>query len=664
MITGKPRSLRRTPGAARTQALLERKERALRTDALPSDSAPVRVDRGPVVGPTISAGEAREASLERELFRAADAVWAELLRHEPTLATTEGHDRVHSDAQLESLAPHAWRRHFSRIERAQRAYRGAVEPLLAQLASEHKALPVELQILDDVLKAAFSHRATMKTHAPHEWELISSWDLHNTLTDNFSVYQTMNAPASSERLAQADRLIRRLGKVERLLEERCAALDRARARGLVAAPPAIASIVRQLDALLARPLAESPFLATIRDWENRERGGMASPSKDVRRRIDAAESVVDARVMPALAAYRDYLRDVLLPASTALRGERVGVGHLPGGDAYYRAELARWAETRDPTAALYEKGLAAVAELEGEIWEKARAILGGPTPPELAAALAKIDALPENQLVEGPARLAEAERLIARAREVFSAVTGVEPGPLVVEFTSSDAMAQYVHAPSDGSVPARMLVAERGGDWGTFVATIAHEYWHHLQFSAMAARTSSGTHPLTRGYRRGSTIEGGALYAERLAGAAGMYEFAGDPRRTALAQLGALRSQQLRAVRVVVDTGIHDPSLPHPAGGPWTLERMIAYGIEKTGLTQGEIELEMLRYVSHPAQATSYFLPMLEILAAKREAKARLGDASEGFSFRRIEDERAFNDLLASTSGAALATVLQAIGRL
>jgi uncharacterized protein (DUF885 family) len=107
-------------------------------------------------------------------------------------------------------------------------------------------------------------------------------------------------------------------------------------------------------------------------------------------------------------------------------------------------------------------------------------------------------------------------------------------------------------------------------------------------------------------------VEGWALYAERLAAEIGMYK--GDP----WGDLGRLRDEMLRAVRLVADSGLH-------AKG-WTREQAIAYEVGQTGMPESEVVTEVERYMALPGQACAYKVGQLKILELRDKAKAALGD--------------------------------------
>ena len=106
-------------------------------------------------------------------------------------------------------------------------------------------------------------------------------------------------------------------------------------------------------------------------------------------------------------------------------------------------------------------------------------------------------------------------------------------------------------------------------------------------------------------------VEGWALYAERLAAEIGLFK--DDP----FGDLGRLQAEIFRAVRLVVDTGLH-------AKG-WTREQAIAYMVNNTGMGESEVTTEIERYMALPGQACAYKVGQLKILALRDKAKAALG---------------------------------------
>lgn len=175
--------------------------------------------------------------------------------------------------------------------------------------------------------------------------------------------------------------------------------------------------------------------------------------------------------------------------------------------------------------------------------------------------------------------------------------------------------AQYQMAAMDGSRPGVFVVNERDLNetptWG--MKTLAYHEGipgHHFQISI--AQQLKGLPYLRQLPLYTAYAEGWALYAERFAAEIGMYK--DDP----LGDLGRLQSEIFRAVRLVVDTGIH-------AKG-WSCEQPIEYMTENTGMSATEVTTEIERYMALPGQASAYKVGELKILELRDRAQAAFGD--------------------------------------
>ena len=210
------------------------------------------------------------------------------------------------------------------------------------------------------------------------------------------------------------------------------------------------------------------------------------------------------------------------------------------------------------------------------------------------------------------------DEVMAKAGDYF--VT-LPPQPLeilrVPEYSQDSAPGGYYsQAAIDGSRPGRFYINLKNTmdnpRW-TLPTLLYHEAapGHHFQISVSQNMKNV---PLLRTLSPFSAYtEGWALYAERLA-AQDMGMYADDP----LGDLGRLQAEMFRAVRLVVDTGMHAKK--------WSREEAIAYMVEKTGMTEDEVTREIERYVVWPGQATAYKTGQLAILDIRAKAEAELGD--------------------------------------
>ncbi len=230
----------------------------------------------------------------------------------------------------------------------------------------------------------------------------------------------------------------------------------------------------------------------------------------------------------------------------------------------------------------------------------------------------------------------------ARMPEYFSTIP---PGKLEVERVPESAEkgasgAYYQQAALDGSRPGTFFANLRDvhemPTWG--MKTLAYHEGipgHHFQIAT--AQGLEGLPMIRQQPIYTAYVEGWALYAERLMAEIGMYE--GDP----WGDLGRLQAEMYRAVRLVVDTGLH-------AKG-WTREAAIDYMVGATGMAESEVVSEIERYMALPGQACAYKVGQLKILELREKTRARLGPKFDLKAFHTVVLE----------NGAVPLTVLERI---
>ena len=219
------------------------------------------------------------------------------------------------------------------------------------------------------------------------------------------------------------------------------------------------------------------------------------------------------------------------------------------------------------------------------------------------------------------------EKVMARVAEFFITIP---PQPLEivrvpVHAQDSSAGGYYSSPALDGSRPGRFYINQKSTAdnprW-TLPTLMIHEGspGHHFQLSASQLIEDV---PLLRKLSPFNAFtEGWALYSERIAKTdMGLYD--DDP----LGDLGRLQAEMFRAVRLVVDTGIHAKR--------WSREEAIEYMLAKTGMTEDEVTREIERYSVWPGQATSYKTGQLAILELRETAEEALG---ESFDIRQFHE--------------------------
>ncbi|MFI8304067.1 DUF885 domain-containing protein [Streptomyces sp. NPDC085927] len=375
---------------------------------------------------------------------------------------------------------------------------------------------------------------------------------------------------------------------------------------------------------------------------------LADPAGDPLRAVPLAkrhhaerDRLIDERVRPAFAAYREVLDTGLAPRGRSQ--ERPGLCHLPDGEEHY-ATLARIHTTTDRSPGeLHDAGAGLLAGIEEEYARVgAQAFGGSPTAAEVRERLRSDARLRWNGADE---MLSAARTAVARAELAAPRRFGRLPAAACVldgREVPGAPQAWYMPAAADGSRPGTYHAnTERATERSRVLAeaTAFHEAvpGHHVQLSL--AQELTGLPRLRRIAWINAYIEGWGLYAERLADEMGLYS---GP----LARLGMLAMDSLRAARLVVDTGLHHFG--------WSRERAVGFLREHTVLADVEIHNETDRYIEWPGQALSYMTGRLEIQRLRSRAARELGP---GF------DVRAFHDLVLGNGSLPLDVLDRVVAR-
>jgi uncharacterized protein (DUF885 family) len=337
-----------------------------------------------------------------------------------------------------------------------------------------------------------------------------------------------------------------------------------------------------------------------RDWDR------ATAWEDERR------AAVANVVQPALARWADTVRD-LLPR--ARPGSQAGLCWLPDGEADYARAIQVYTTLPLPARDLHQTGLDHVAALEARAVELGRKLGLSGLDEVLAAIRDSAGKIAPQEAVSRA--LAAVRRAEAQAPGFFPAPLpapcAVTPMPEVVALAG--AAPHYTPPRLDGGRPGTFwfntLAPTAGTGWDIDVVAF-HEAvpGHHLQLSRLQLLT--GLPALQRQRSLPVFSEGWGLYAEQLAEETGLYT---DERGL----LGAVSTALMRAVRLVVDTGLH-------AFG-WSRERAAAYAVDHVPLPPQFMAAEIDRYIVMPGQALCYLTGKLEIERLRDTARRRLGPA-------------------------------------
>lgn len=377
------------------------------------------------------------------------------------------------------------------------------------------------------------------------------------------------------------------------------------------------NMIGQLDGLLAQGLEQSPFYAPI--------GKMpATFSTSDKARLTAAyQAAILNDIIPALTRLRTYLANDYLPQAR----DSVGLSSLKGGRAYYDWLVERQTTTQMTADTIHALGISEVSRIR-KAMDQIRSSLGFKgtltaffnhlrSDPQFK--LANVEALHDGYQAIG----AKLEKSIPTLFSHYpKAPLKISPVPAYIE--KNAAGAYYMPGTPDGSRPGIFYFNSYDLPSRTtpgMETLYLHEAipGHHFQIS-LAQENDTLPNFLRFG---GNTayVEGWALYAESLGPELGLFT---DPYQ----RFGSYDDEMLRAMRLVVDTGLHTKG--------WTRDQAIAYMLANSGMSKTDAIAEVERYIAYPAQALSYKIGQLSIRQLRHDAEQKLGDK---FDIRAFHDQ-------------------------
>lgn len=548
--------------------------------------------------PPASAPPAAEAARDA-LHRLFAEEWERSLAENPVLASLRGDRRFEERWGDLSLQAHA-----ARAEADQRALQRLAAIPLDRL-SERDRISAELfaWMLQDRL-AAYRFGA-------HLIPLNQRGGLQtlDTLGDSL--------PFADEEAYRA--WIARLSAFDRLTEQTIALMREGMRRGVMPPRVVMQRIPAQLESQLVAEARASRFFRPF------ERIPAAIPAARAEALRAEGERAIAEVVLPSLARFRDFFLGEYLPACR----ESIAVRDLPDGEAYYRHLVRRYTTTGLSPEEIHAIGLEEVRRIRAEM-ERIRERVGfsGDLP-------AFIEHLRRDPRFYYPdpealfrAYLAASKRIDGELLRVFRPESlprmpyGLKPIP---EHVAPDTTTAYYMPPSaDGRRPGLYYVnlyrPETRPKYEIMALSI-HEAvpGHHLQIAR--AQELTDLPPFRRHLDMTAYVEGWALYSEKLGHEMGLYQ---DP----YDHFGQLTYDMWRAVRLVVDTGMHHLG--------WSREQAIAFFRDNAAKSEADIVNEIDRYIAWPGQALAYKIGELEILRLRREAERALGERSDLRDFHEV----------------------------
>ncbi len=534
--------------------------------------------------------QAAEQSLEArcaELNRLLADEWEYTLRTQPELATHIGDNRYND--RLSDFSDKAIADDLEHVRQALRRF----EALDTTGFPEQDKLNHSLMVrtLRDGIEAA----------------RFKNWEMPATQFGGIHLeYASLAFDSPFRNVKDYEDYLSRLRQIPRVLEQAIGHMRDGLREHLTPPKYLLEKVSAQAQQIADSPLDQSPFTNPLRKFPD-------SISEADRQRLRASiESAVKNDVAPAYAKFAKFVRDDYAPHGRL----DPGVWALPDGEARYRFAV-RHQTTTDVTAEqIHQLGLKSVTEIETEMMKIARAQGFS----DLKSFNARLKQDPNLHAKSGQQLLdlytQYRDQMYEKLPQLFGRLPKNKLAVVPMEsFRSADSVpADYSVGAGDGSRPGRINVNEYAPEKRLLLNVEAIAYHegvpgHHLQFSIAQELTDL---PPFRKYNLdvNAYTEGWAFYSERLGKEVGFYR---DP----YSDYGRLQNEMWRAVRWVVDTGVHSKH--------WSRQQMVDFFHEHTAMDDQNIETEVDRYIAWPAQALSYKMGQRKILELRERAQRELG---------------------------------------
>lgn len=578
--------------------------------AAPASGSPRSIDLSQSLDELLAV-KVRVSDGER-LRRLFDEVWRSALEDAPELATWLGYQGY--DDRWSDLSPAAIARRKALLPK-----------VLAAAESIDRSALGEAQRNDLDL---FRRRARLDVEGCRfPEELLAITQLGGIQQDVPEVLASM--PTGT--VAQCEDVLARLRGVPRLVEQTIALLAKGLAAGVTPPRVTLRAVPEQIAALLVEDPLKSPLLTAFAKLPS-----AIPPAEQERLRRQAME-ILSRQVVPAFRKLRDYVETAYLPRAR----ESIAMSELPDGGAWYAFKVRRTTTTDLSPRQIHAIGLAEVRRIRKEMDDQIARIGFAGSFDEFQHFLRSDPRFfferPEDLLV---AYRDICKRIDPQLAKLFGRLPQVPYGVLPVPaYAEKSALIGYydlgsLAAGRPGYFYVNTYDLKSRPKWG-MEALALHEAvpGHHLQLSL--AQEREGLPEWRRYDVYTAFVEGWALYAESLGAEIGMYQ---DP----YSKFGQLINEMMRAIRLVVDTGMH-------AMG-WTRQQAFDFCRENAAKPESEITIEIDRYIANPGQALAYKIGELKFKELRAYAARELGE-----SF----DLRAFHDQVLSR-GAVPLDVLQA----
>jgi uncharacterized protein (DUF885 family) len=452
---------------------------------------------------------------------------------------------------------------------------------------------------------------------------------------DLAVFGSGSGPQPFATVADYDKFLKRLRAFPHWADGAIALMREGMARGVTVPRASMAKTVPQLREIVTPVIRDNIF------WGPIERMPKSFSDADQKRIAAEYDAALRNEILPAYARLADFVERDYLPAARTT----VGWSALADGAAWYRWRIRSSTTMDEPAEKIHELGLAEVARIRGEMTGvKEKVGFKG----DLDAFFKFLEEDPqfyftnENDLIDA---YRDAKKHIdALLPKLFSDFPKADYEIRAVEAfrAASSAGASYQSPSADGKRPGIFYIntfnLKAQPKFGIETLSL-HEAapGHHFQISIQQELTDLPRFRRFNGYT--SYVEGWALYAESIGKELGVFT---DPYQW----YGRLSDEMLRAMRLVVDTGLH-------AKG-WTREQAIRYMLDNSSMAETDVVAEVERYMVIPGQALGYKLGQLHISALRAKAERELG---------RVFDVREFHSQVLRDGSLPMNVLDAKIGR-
>ena len=398
--------------------------------------------------------------------------------------------------------------------------------------------------------------------------------------------------------------------------------------GVVETKLTIGNVIEQLATQIGQGIEETPFMAPVKNFPE----GFSEADKV---RLTTEYEAATKEIFAGYQRMHDFLKDEYL----AVARDGVGLSYMKGGKEYYNFLIASTITLPLEADYIHNVGVSEVARIKTEMEAIKDEVKFKGTLSEFFTYLrtdSQFHPKSREALTQGYYDLGkEVDKVISTQFKILpKSPLEIRPYPEAIE--KFQAGGSYQSGTPDGSRPGVFYfnaydLPSRNTSGMTTLYLHEGAPGHHFQISLAQENTE-----LPNFMRFGGNtayVEGWALYSEKLGFPMGLF---GDPYQ----RFGHLDDEMLRAMRLVVDTGLHSKG--------WTREQSIKYMLENSGMSETDATAEVERYIAIPSQALAYKIGALTIQKLKKEAESALGDKF---------DPREFHDQVLNTGALPMAVL-------